>query len=204
VLNGVSKSTFDLAKSSNSLRQGAKAAAEGACANSASAPIFAKLTPDQRLQLISAQLDKIPDSAGKASVAAKLFGAEWRHALEFIKQLPDTLSRQRRVIAGIFQRRDCRRQEAQGRAGEFGKAFDFPQRQDRAVVRAGVQTARAEWLTKLIDDARKLLFAFIQPPMTPKRSCWQGQFDFFKDLDLEKFRISSTSPAERRWRTRSA
>ncbi|WP_409188454.1 hypothetical protein [Bradyrhizobium sp. RDM4] len=114
VVNGVSKSTFDLAQSSNNLRQGAHAAADALAELGISADVLSKLTPDQRLELIRIQLDKIPDGAGKAALAAKLFGDEWRKALEFIQQLPNTLADSDGSLRAFSDLGDRLRQEAEG------------------------------------------------------------------------------------------
>jgi hypothetical protein len=187
IFNGVSQSSFDLAKNTDNVRQGAKAAAGALTDLGISAQLLSQLTPDQRLQLIAIQLDKIPDGAAKASVAAKLFGDEWRKALEFIKALPSTLADSDGSLRTFSDSEIASGKKLKDALAELSAAFSFLKDKIGLLFAAG-QTARAEWLTKLIDDARKLLFGFIAADDAKKKLLDSGQFDFFKDLDLDKFK----------------
>lgn len=186
IFNGVSQSSFDLAKGTDGIRLGARAAAGALSELGISADLLSKLTPDQRLQLIATQLDKIPDSAGKASIAASLFGQEWRKALEFIKELPNTLTDSDGSLRAFSDAEIESGKKLKNALSELGASFTFLKDKIGLLFAAG-QTARAEWLTKLIDDARKLLFAFINADDAKKKLLETGKFDVFKDLDFEKF-----------------
>ncbi|MBR1150076.1 hypothetical protein [Bradyrhizobium sp. JYMT SZCCT0428] len=186
IFNGVSKSALDLAKSSDSIRQGARGAAEALSQLGISADLLSKLTPEQRLQLLAMQLDKIPESAGKAAIAARLFGDEWRKALEFIKQLPQTLGDSDGSLRSFSDGEIAAGKRLKDSLGELSAAFTFLKDKIGLLFAAG-QSARAEWLTKLIDDARKLLFGFIAVDEAKQKLLASGQFDFFRDLDLDKF-----------------
>jgi hypothetical protein len=195
VINGVSKAAFDLGKVGDNIRGPAHAAAGALAELGLSAEILGKLDTAQRLQLIAAQLDKLPDSAAKASLATKLLGADWRNNIEFFKQGADAL---RDGAEGARTFTDAEIKSGKGlkdALDDLGKAFSFAKDKIGLLFAPG-QTARAEWLTGLIDDARKLVFGFIEADDAKKKLLASGTFDFFKDFDLEKFQAFLSQKGE--------
>jgi len=184
VINGVSKSAFDLAKASDNIKGPAHAAAGALAELGLSAEILAKATLEQKLQLIATQLDKLPDGAAKASLAAKLLGADWRNAMEFFKA--GDLAGAAEGLRAFTDDEIKTGKALKDALDELGKAFQFTKDKIGLLFAPG-QTARAEWLTNLIDDARKLVFGFIAADDAKQKLLASGSFDFFRDFDLQKF-----------------
>jgi hypothetical protein len=159
VLGGVSKSQLDAAKSSDSLRGGAKAAAGALADLGISAETLLRLSPEQKLALIAQQLDKLPESAGKAALATKFLTADWRNQIEFFKQGADA------ILAGGESVRNLSKDEiGAGKAlsdqlSDLGKAFAGLKNRVGNLFAAGA-TTRAAWLTSLIDGANALVKSF--------------------------------------------
>ncbi|WP_409188455.1 hypothetical protein [Bradyrhizobium sp. RDM4] len=70
---------------------------------------------------------------------------------------------------------------------DLAAAFSFLKDKIGLLFAAG-QTARADWLTKLIDQARQLVFGFIAADDAKNKLLKAGSFDFFKDFDLQAFK----------------
>lgn len=186
IMNGVSQSTFDAAKSSNSLKQGAAGAAQALSELGISAAVLSKLTPEQRIELLATQLNKIPDSAGKAALAARLFGDEWRKALEFISSLPGALSDADESVRKLSDGEVKAGKALNDAIKDLGSAFDALKNRIGDLLAPG-KTATAEWLTSLIDGANQLLKDFISADDAKKKLLEDGKFNLFGDLDLDKF-----------------
>lgn len=186
IFNGVSQATFDAAKSSNSLKQGAAGAAQALAELGISAATLSKLSPQDRLELIATQLNKIPDSAGKAALAARLFGDEWRKALEFISGLPAALTDTEESVRRLSDGEVKAGKALSDALKNLSSAFDALKNRIGDLLAPG-KTTTVNWLTSLVDGANQLLKSFIAADDAKKQLLEQGKFDLFSDLDLDKF-----------------
>jgi hypothetical protein len=186
IMNGVSRSQLDAAKSSDALRGGAKAAAGALAELGLSADLLSRLSLEQKLALIAQQLDKLPDSAAKASLATRLLGADWRNIIEFFKQGADAILNGGDSVRNLADGEIKAGKALSDALSDLGKAFDALKNRIGDLF-APSRTATATWLTGLIDGANQLLKSFIAADDQKKKLLDAGNFDLFKDLDLDKF-----------------
>lgn len=126
---------------------------------------IAKASPEERINLITAALAKLPESAKRDALALELLGNSWRKTLAFftlgkgeIKDATDEFAASTRKLS-----------EAQIEAGVAYKnakadlidAVQATLKQIGLLFTPGA-TKRAEWLTKLVDDMRPATLGFAE------------------------------------------
>ncbi len=159
VLNGVSKSQLDTAKSSDTMKGGARQAASALADLGIAGETLARLTLEQKLALIAQQLDKLPEGAGKASIATKLLGADWRNNIEFFRQGSEAILKGGESVRNLSKDEIGAGKALSDGLKDLNSAFAALKNRIGDLLAPG-QTAKAAWLTQMIDGANTLLKSF--------------------------------------------
>jgi hypothetical protein len=118
--------------------------------------------------LIAQQLDKLPESASKASIATRLLGADWRNQVALFKQGSEALLSGGESVRNLSESEIKSGKALSDGLSDLGKAFDAIKNRIGTLFAPGA-TTRAAWLTDLIDGANKLLQGFINADDAKKK-----------------------------------
>lgn len=135
---------------------------------------------------IARAIDQIRDPLKQAEAGLKFFGKSWKEFTELSREGREEF-RKAAEGARIFSDSMIKvGNDLKKARNEFDEAVKFF-KDSIGLLFAGPRTVNLEWMTKFIDEVRKLTFAFIGADEAKQKLFNSGKFDFFKDFDLSKF-----------------